>query len=294
VPAVNRDLFHRRRAERFAQLLDDPAGSRDRVSAAGDDLAELLSVGRRLSAAAPPVEVDPEFRTSLRAMLVAAAEREGMGQAAAAEPKAKSGIERAERPAPAAGSGRPARTGRRARTRGAIIVGVAAGAIAVSGISAGSENAVPGDALYGMKRSTERAQLALANSDLNRGQLLLDFARTRVAEAAAVRGDSAGFAAVLDDMDADTRDGARLLATSAAQHDDEAPLHAIGVFVSDQREAVSSLLNTKGPVERQHASASLALLDRIAKRADDLRAALPCDGEWSGNGDELGPRPERC
>lgn len=293
---MNRDLFRRRRAERFAQLLDEAAaGRRGRVSAPDDDeLSELVSVGRRLSAVAPSVEVDPEFRTGLRAMLVATAQREGMGETAASGPKTTSGIERATPLGSALGSPRPARTGRRARTRGAIIVGVAAGAIAVSGISAASEDAVPGDALYGMKRSTERAQLALASSDVNRGQLFLDFARTRVAEAAAVGGDSARFSAVLDDMDADTRDGARLLATSATEHDDEAPLDAIGVFVSDQREAVSSLLDATSAAERQRASASLALLDAIGKRADELRAALPCDGESSGDGDELGPRPAAC
>ena len=48
--------------------------------------------------------------------------------------------------------------------------------MAVSGMSAASENAMPGDALYGVKRSTERAQLALASSEVNRGQLFLDFA----------------------------------------------------------------------------------------------------------------------
>ena len=81
-------------------------------------------------------------------------------------------------------------------------------------MSAASENAVPGDALYGVKRSTERAQLALASSDLTRGQLFLDFARNRLAEARRRQGDSDGFAGVLDDMDANTTAG-----RPAADHD---------------------------------------------------------------------------
>ncbi len=65
--------------------------------------------------------------------------------------------------------------------------------MAVSGISAASENASPGDALYGVKRSTERAQLAMAGSDVTRGQLSLDFAQTRLTEAAAMPGDTDAF-----------------------------------------------------------------------------------------------------
>ena len=162
-------------------------------SAVDDDLAELVAVGHRVSALqrSVDVEVDPEFRIGLRAMLVAAAEREGIGASATARPtdrpRGVPGRRQARRT-------QPTRTARRLRTRGAILAGVAVGAIAVSGMSAASENAVPGDALYGVKRSTERAQLALASSDLTKGQLFLDFARTRLAEAQAVSGDSDGFA----------------------------------------------------------------------------------------------------
>ena len=97
-------------------------------------------------------------------MLVAAAERESMD--GVGDCHATIDLQ-AFRAAAQAGT-RPTRNARRLRTRGAIIVGVACGAIAVSGMSAASENAVPGDALYGVKRSTERAQLELASSDLVR------------------------------------------------------------------------------------------------------------------------------
>ncbi|SCL63694.1 hypothetical protein GA0070606_3839 [Micromonospora citrea] len=285
---MDSDLFSRRRAERFAQLLDEANGGRRHHvrSRADDQLAALVAVGQRLGAAPPAVEVDPEFRTGLRAMLLATAEREGIGTPAVA-------------PEPAAaetGRGRllPAVTARRARARGAILVGVAAGAIALSGISAASENAVPGDALYGMKRSTERAQLALTSSDISRGQLFLDFARTRLAEAAALRGDRDGYSAVLDDMDADTRQGVRLLTSAAVQRSDPAALDTVNSFLAGQRRAVGGLLDDGTRADRDRTRRSLALLDAVRKRSDALRAAIACGLPAPAGSDALGPAPTAC
>ncbi|MFJ5618092.1 DUF5667 domain-containing protein [Micromonospora sp. NPDC093243] len=293
MPAVDNILFSRRRAERFAQLLDEANGGRRHHvrSRVDDQLAPLVAVGQRLSAERPSVEVDPEFRTGLRAMLLATAEREGLGTPAAstaADPDGKrtTGSTR--------GSLVPAVTARRARARGAILVGIAAGAVAVSGISAASENAVPGDALYGMKRSTERAQLALASSDISRGQLFLDFARTRLGEAAELRGDQVGFSAVLDDMDADTRQGVRLLTTTAVQRSDAAGLDAVNTFVTGQRRAVSDLLDGAGRADRERTRRSLTLLDAVRERSDALRAAIGCGLPAPVASDTLGPAPASC
>ncbi|KAB1915362.1 DUF5667 domain-containing protein [Micromonospora sp. AMSO31t] len=282
---MDSDLFSRRRAERFAQLLDEANGGRRHHvrSRADDELTALVAVSRRLTADRPDVEVDAEFRTGLRAMLVATVEREGVGA------PAKTGTATGVR-----GSLLPAMTGRRARARGAILVGVAAGAIALSGISAASENALPGDALYGMKRSTERAQLALASSDISRGQLFLDFARTRLDEAATVRDDRLGFSAVLDDMDADTRQGVRLLTTVAAQRSDPAALDAVDTFLGGQRRVVSGLLDRSDHADRDRTRRSLALLDAAGQRADALREAIACGLPAPAASDALGPAPAAC
>ncbi|PZG00986.1 DUF5667 domain-containing protein [Micromonospora deserti] len=288
---MDSDLFSRRRAERFAQLLDEANGGRRHHvrSRADDQLAPLVAVGQRLSADPPAVEVDPEFRTGLRAMLLATAEREGIGAPAATpEPAAQRSV------AGIRGSLLPAVTARRARARGAILVGIAAGAVAVSGISAASENAVPGDALYGMKRSTERAQLALTSSDVSRGHLFLGFARTRLGEAAALRGDRVGFSAVLDDMDADTRQGIRLLTTAAVQRADPAALDAVNSFVTGQRRAVNGLLHGATRAERDRTRRSLALLDAIRERSEALRAAVACGLPAPIGSDALGPAPAAC
>ncbi|WBB66255.1 DUF5667 domain-containing protein [Micromonospora sp. WMMD812] len=288
-------LFSRRRAERFAQLLDEANGGRRHHvrSRIDDQLTPLVAVGQRLTAERPTVEVDPEFRTGLRAMLLATAVREGLGNPAAAttaEPAGQRATAGSLR-----GSLLPAVTARRARARGAILVGIAAGAVAVSGISAASENAVPGDALYGMKRSTERAQLALASSDISRGQLFLDFARTRLGEAAELRGDRVGFSAVLDDMDADTRQGVRLLTTAAVQRADAAGLDAVNTFVAGQRRAVSDLLDGGATrADRERTNRSLTLLDAVRERSDALRAALGCNLPAPVASDALGPAPRTC
>jgi hypothetical protein len=284
---VDNDLFSRRRAERFAQLLDEANGGRRHHvrSRVDGQLAPLVAVGQRISVDPPAVEVDPDFRTGLRAMLLATAEREGIGTTpATAEPAATT----------SRGSLLPAVTARRARARGAILVGIAAGAIAVSGISAASENAVPGDALYGMKRSTERAQLALASSDISRGQLFLDFARTRLGEAAELRGDRIGYSAVLDDMDADTRQGIRLLTAAAVQRAEPASLDAVNTFVASQRRAVSNLLDGAGRADRERTRRSLALLDSIRERSDAVRAAIACGLPAPTGSDTLGPTPTTC
>lgn len=288
---MDSNLFSRRRAERYAQLLDEANGSprhhvRSRVD---DELGPLVTVGQQLTTARPAIEVDQGFRTGLRAMLVATAERDGIGA-----PKTAPAATPATAPTVAKSPFLPAATARRARARGAILVGVAAGAIALSGISAASENAVPGDALYGMKRSTERAQLALASSDLSRGQLFLDFARTRLAEAGALRGDRIGYAAVLDDMDADTRHGVRLLTTTAVQRTDPAGLDAVNAFLTGQRRAVAELLDGTSRAERDRTHQSLALLDAVRKRSDALRTQLTCAAPAGTGSDALGPTPTSC
>jgi hypothetical protein len=288
---VNLDIFDRRRAERFAQLLDETNGGlrRHARGQADEQLAELVGIGHTLSAVRPAVHVDSEFRTGLRAMLVATAERDGIGETAAP-------IESAHVVAPQQRRGGVfARgTGRRVRARGAIVIGVAAGAIAVSGLSSASENAAPGDALYGVKRSTERAQMALAGSDVTRGQLSLDFARTRLAEAGALAGDDPAFADVLNDMDTDTKQGVKLLTTSAVARKDEAPLNAIDTFVTAQRRLFGPMLETLGPGNQTRALASMSMLDDIDRRARGLRIGLDCGTDGTLGIDAFGPKPHAC
>ena len=283
---MNLNIFDRRSAERFAELLDETNGGRRHHTRgqADEQLAELVAIGHSLSAARSGVQVDPEFRTGLRAMLVATAERDGIGATATAPEQ-----EPAEPVRKMLG-----RTGRRIRARGAIVIGVAAGAMAVSGISAASENAAPGDALYGVKRSTERAQLAMAGSDVTRGQLSLTFARNRLAEAAAMDGANPRFRDVLGDMDNDTRQGVKLLTSSAVTRKDKTPLTSVEKFVENQRRVLSPRLDRLSPANRERALTSMTLLDSVQDRAGNLRAGLACDTVTQSGSDAIGPKLRDC
>jgi hypothetical protein len=297
------DFLDRRSAERFAELLDESSGGRRHHTAHGatnhrpadEQLSELVAIGSGLSAARPGVSVDPEFRVGLRAMLVATAERDGIGRTAVADDHEATAA--SETTAPARTGSRFAVLGlggRRIRARGAIVIGVAAGALAVSGISAASENAAPGDALYGVKRSAERAQLAMAGSDVTRGQLSLDFARTRLAEAAALPGDDDEFGSVLDDMDNSTRKGVSLLTTSAVARHDSKPLTTVDSFATGQQRTLNPVLGKLSETNRARALTSISLLDAVQQRVDDLRSGLSCSSISPIGSDVLGPKLRGC
>lgn len=279
-------LSDRRRAERFAELVEAADGGRHRHSRSplDDDLGDLMAISRRVSALPIDSRPDNEFRTSLRAMLVATVEREGVGTFDAAPvPAAR------PRPSDALRPTAP----QRSRTRAAIVVGLAAGAIALSGMSAASGGAIPGDALYTVKRSTEKAHLAITSSQVSRGQLYLEFARTRLGEARAVRDNPDGLAAVLGDMDNETSLGTQLLAQSAEDRRDASPLDVVDRFVVDQRRDVEGLLSGLTGEARSRVLASLGLLSVIERRIGDLRIALPCGAPDRG-ADDLGPIPGSC
>ena len=91
---MNVSLFHRRRTERLAQLIDEPAGSARRHhgrSTVDDELAALVSLTRRVSDLPMTAEAHPEFRDGLRAVLMATIEREGIGITAKPEEKTDGG-----------------------------------------------------------------------------------------------------------------------------------------------------------------------------------------------------------
>jgi hypothetical protein len=290
-------VFHRRHSERLAQLLDEASGGRRHHAKSGvdDNLSKLVAVSRRLADLPIKVEAHPEFRDGLRAMLLATIEREGIGVTAVA---AESETETAKRRTRVVGGAlrRPGGVrppmARRTKARGAIVIGLAAGTLALSGMSAASGDAIPGDPLYSVKRSTERAQLALAGSDISRGQLYLEFARTRLDEARAVQSDPSGFARVLDDMDSETQQGVKLLTTTAIDHKDAKALDAIDAFVKTQHSSTEGLRNGVSGDPHNRANTSLTLLDEIQKRAGALRLVLSCGAAATSGADPIGPLPK--
>ncbi|WP_203902052.1 DUF5667 domain-containing protein [Virgisporangium aliadipatigenens] len=275
-------VFSRRRAERFAQLLDEAAGARRHHvrSDADGDLTDLVAVSQRVTTLPLVVEVDPEFRSGLRASLMARIEREGIGSTMVEpEPEAK--------PRRSLAAFLPS-----SRTRGAIIGTAIAGTLAVSGVSFASGDAVPGDVLYGVKRSNERAQLAFAGSDVSKGQLHLEFAKVRMAEAGTLTSESK-LRPVLGDLDGEMKQGSRLLTTTAVERGEEAGLTAVEQFVVTQRPVLAHLVDRLNGPAKTRAMESLALMDEIGKRAEGLKGMSDCsDAEFQV--DELGAVPTLC
>ena len=175
----------------------------------------------------------------------------------------------------------------------AIVAALLTGTVAVSGVSAASGNALPGETLYNVKRSTERAQLALAGDDVGRAQLHLEFARTRIQEATDVGGDPEAAAEALTDAAGELRSGVSLLGEAAVADEDETPLDYIDLFTNEHRLILETMIAELDGEASEAGMDLLALVDDAAVRSVDLRGALPCTGP-GGETDGLGPVPGSC
>lgn len=280
--------MEKRKAERFAELLETAEGGRRRHNrtAHDDELTSLIDVGQALnqldSSTKAATAPDPDFQAALKNRLLSVAAAQGIG-ATAAEAEEPVAMEPAPEP--------PRRVANRRRL---VIAAVAAiGVIGLSGVSTASGDAAPGDALYSVKRSTERAQLAMAGSDVNRGQLHLDFARVRLDEAKGVD-DPQQLISVMSDMDTEMSQGMRALTTAAVDRQDDAIFDTIDAFLSQQRPELSRLAEPITAQAQQVATSSLDLIDKSQQRSTELRNSLMCTGTATVNSDELGPVPQQC
>jgi len=281
--------FDRQRADRFAQLQDEADGRRRRHlrTNVDEEVTDLLAVGQRLSrlrAATDGARPADDFREGLRAELMAIAERDGIGVTDTAPD--------------VGGAARPVRRriALRGPARAAILAVLAIALLTQSSFSVASD-AVPGDSLYTFKRQTERAKLAVAGSDLSRGQLYLSFAKTRAEEGTHVLRDSAALESLLRDMDDETYLGVRLLTTTAMDRRDADPLRLVSGFISGQRKAVTDLLETVPNSSRARVMASLEVLrladERVSALLTSLQCAKPAEPA-NGATDRLGPMPGTC
>lgn len=293
---MNTTLLHRRRIERLAQLLDEAEGARRHHtrSPLDDDLNDLVDVGHRLIDIHPQVEMRESARRDIRAVIMAAAERDGIG--VTAKTTADPAIGRARVGAITATSAGRRPFARRVRARGAVLVGLAVGTLAVSGIAAASGTAMPGDALYGLKRSQETAQLQLSGSSAGKGQLYLAFAGKRLAEAQSDTGDSNGLNQLITEMSTDTLQGAQLLFGAALASHDTAALDTVTGFYTHQKRQLGLLMTQ---LRRGTDAYSKLLrydtdLDMISRRSGEINAALACPTVVPTKADRWGPGVQAC
>ncbi len=153
----------RRRAERFDSMVE--GGRRDDVDRATSDLLELVGALR----SAPEPQARPEFVADLRERLLLAAESELATVTPARERDTVSLL-----------TVKPSRTRRERR------VGIALGAAAILGattsMAVASQGAIPGDALYPVKRAIENTQTGFSVGDDSKGETILGNASGRLDE----------------------------------------------------------------------------------------------------------------
>ena len=158
-----------------------------------------------------------------------------------------------------------------------------------------SRDALPGDPLYGIKRTTESASLGLTFGDESRALKHLEFAATRVTEMETLAERAAEPAAqltALADLNTDAVEGARQLTTYATSSDESA-LPALRDWALAQYVKLGTLRPRLPGDAGAHADTTMWLLASIAQRAHDLAARANCSTVISGNSDTLGPLPAK-
>ncbi|MDQ4093245.1 MAG: DUF5667 domain-containing protein [Actinomycetota bacterium] len=190
--------------------------------------------------------------------------------------------------------------------RGRLVVAAAAALcllMSLSGMSVLlSRDALPGDALYTFKRSAESAELGLTFGDQPKALKHLEFASARVSEieTMAEQADATGnwsegqerFRRALDDFDADTAAGARLLTALAAQGQANilTPLRSW----AEQQETRLRAVRTALPLSASaRLDSTLGLLDRVVVRISALDYRSECATVTSGTHDDLGLLPAK-
>jgi Domain of unknown function (DUF5667) len=285
------------RSELFAQAVEARA---DRP-AVDDELERELAVVRMLVHAAPAAAPDDAAKQRMRDRVLAGFD---------AELKARADAETEATPAPAVNlDQRRKRRASHARRRTSLpgvhgrLLGAAAAALclllSLSGMSLVlARDALPGDALYGVKRSAESAELGLTFGDESRGFKHLQFATARVdeIEALAARAgstpnpDPARYLTALQAFDTDAAAGSRLLIESATNDTGE-QLDALGSWAAQQRQRLADARPAMPERAASRADGSIGLLQRVSDRVAALQQRLACQTVTSEERDDLGRLP---
>ncbi len=202
----------------------------------------------------------PGFSTDLRSRLMAAAETELVPD--------RTAVVRALRPVT------PARRRLGSVAASLVIVGASAG------VAAAADNALPGEALYPVKRGTEQVGTALRVGEAREGRALLDQAATRLDEAEALverDADPRLVTGALRDFRVAAADGSERLFSAFRAEQRSTDVESVRGFAAAQMSALTELSDGADPV----VSASLVdAADVLAGLDQEARVLCPgCGGE---------------
>ncbi|MFL6062080.1 MAG: DUF5667 domain-containing protein [Marmoricola sp.] len=242
----------RRAAEEFASVVDGTRGE------AGERYADLLECVDVLRGQEIPVP-RTDFVADLRMRLMDAADELLLPVGAELAPVVPLGVH----------------ANRRQRR-----VSIAAAAFVViggtAGVAAAAESALPGDALYPIKRGLESAQVSLNSSDSGKGQDLLRMAGTRLDETQALMKQHESTAAITQTLSAfksSASDGADLLFNDYQRNGDTADITRLRAMLGSQLSQLDQMASG-APAGTQAAFADAKqLLNDL-----DQQAAVLCSG----------------
>lgn len=240
----------RRRAEQFDALVGDPTAGGDARYA---DLLEVVGALRAVPAPSPR----PDFSASLRERLMAEADTVLLPRDRAVERRLTV----------------PARTGEKRDRRLAVAAGALAMVGATATVAVAAQSALPGDALYPVKRALEDAQAGVSVGEAAKGAALLDIAAGRLEEVSALaqRGtpeDTAAVPGTLDTFVDQVRDAAALMLEDYEKTGDTSGVEKLRDFTGASMAAlqqIDGLLPSSVREELQRAAEVLAEVDALAR-----------------------------
>jgi hypothetical protein len=136
------------------------------------------------------------------------------------------------------------------------------------GSAAAAQQAMPGDTLYGMKRSIENVSTNVSVGDDSRGRRDLEHAMTRLSEVRQLAdsgGDVGTINSTLDDFSAQARKGVSRLVASYQQDGDKTSITAITSFITSARQALGELAPKLPPESLKSAVEALATIEQLAQ-----------------------------
>lgn len=241
-------LSARKRAEEFAAAVDGGA----EPASLSPELAELLGVVgtlQREGATGEPVTLRPDFAAELRERLMAEAETTFAGDNILTLPPRRKGS-RERRIAMLASS--------------LVIVGGSAG------MAAAAQSALPGEALYPIKRGLENAQAGLATSQGAKGKDLLAQADNRLVEVRELLDRSADLSQVPSTLEAFNRqagEAADVLIEEFEDGRDPALIEELRTFTADGVDELQELAKTAPPAHQEDLALAAETLLQIDARA---------------------------